>query len=168
MTKQELYFNLYQITGNNEASAPLQDITDFNRELAVIFQKNNEGRISGISLEFCGPKSRFHCSIIPDGPVQFGCGLNSLSMPRVKLNAIQRGLSLLSCLQFMNSNDIINVDFEYYLDRISTEAVNGQSFFLKRYRDICAGSLAYSREHANPLPETPDSYKFTVPEFYAF
>lgn len=168
MNKQELYFNLYQITGNSDANSPLENITDFNRELSVIFQKNNEGRISGISMEFCGPKSRFHCSLIPDGVVQFGFGLNSLAMPRVKLNNVQRGLALLSCIEFLNSNDLIHVDVDYYLDRISTEAVNGQSFFLSSYRRICHDSRQYAREHANPLPETPESYKFTPPEFYAF
>jgi hypothetical protein len=168
MTKHEFYFNLYQITGNPSADAPIEFVDDFNRELSVLISRNSETRISGINIEFCGPKTRFHCSILPDGDVLRGMGLNTLSMPRVKLSAMQRGLALLSCIQFLNDSEIIKVDFDYYKDRISTEVCHGNSLFKQKYDSICYQTKLYLEINVDVIPDVPENCKLTAPEFYAF
>jgi len=148
VNKHVLYLNLYQVATSDNCDAPLIHVTDFDREVSVLASRNSSGRLSHIAIEFAGLKSKFLCSLVFDGSGELGIDINGFAMPRVKLRQKQKAMALLSCLEFLKDQDVVQFDIEFMADRIGAELTNGSVSFFHQYKRMTERSA----NHAESIP----------------
>lgn len=142
MNKQVLFLNIVQAIASVNGDGDL--ITrEFDRPLRIHVARNSKDEISYITMEFAGDCSQFMCSILFNGNGHQDTGLQNFSMPKRKLQAFQKSLVLLSCLQFLADNAVLAADMAYFRDRINGEC--GRPELLEQYELITIKSEVHIR-----------------------
>lgn len=142
MNSKELYLNICQIISIDGMTWPQE--SEYEREAIVhVSRSSNKTSISHITLEFAGVRAKFFCCILFDGSGDYGVGVHSFAMPKLKLTLPQKALASLSILKYLIDSGRLSANFEFYRERICTDLNGGVGDTLIRFDALCAKSVTY-------------------------
>jgi hypothetical protein len=148
MNSQELYLNICQIISEGERT-PMTWPTDFNRNIAVHVSRSSQGRnISHITVEFTGIRAKFLSCLMFDGSSDYGTGVHTFAMPRIKTTIQQKALGCLSVLEYLIDNDHLQADMAFFREKVIADLTGGVGDTLIKYDKMCAASRRYLAETA--------------------
>ena len=159
MNSKELFLNIYQVKSDPSLnfSFPLHGINHYDRAVDVHVARNSGRNISHISLEFSGVKASFLCLLMFESPNDNGVGLYGFAMMRVKLTLPQKALILLSCLNFLIDNNFLDVNFDYFREKIAMDLNDSDQYILQQYDKLLSSSKGYIKKTEKPsLESIPD------------
>jgi hypothetical protein len=162
VNSKELYLNICQIISLDGMTWPQE--SEYNREAVVhVSRSSNNKSISHITLEFSGVRAKFFCCILFDGSGDYGVGVHSFAMPKLKLTLPQKALASLSILKFLIDSRRLDANFEFYRERICTDLNGGVGDTLIRFDALCMKSAQYleHKEKGRP-PITKETYHASV------
>lgn len=143
MNAQELFLNIAQVVSAGEA-APMTWPTDYKRQAVVhVSRSAQQGNISHITVEFTGVRAKFLSCLIFDGAGNYGTGVHSFAMPRIRTSVQQKALGCLSVLQYLIDNGHLDAQFSFYQDKIVSELNGGVGDTLIKYEAMCNASRDY-------------------------
>lgn len=150
-----VYLNIHQVICNRDYDI-FEDVAkaDFKRPIAIHVARNsgNGNQISHVTAEFVGLRAKFFCCMTFDGTGDHGTSLASFAMPKLKLNASQKLVIMMSIINYMIHRGYINADSEFYAEKLSSELNGGVGNILSKYDTIQNNSLLYI-EHLSRRPE---------------
>ena len=151
MTKQELYLSIFQIIGSFHSNAQLNKTIEFDRDLCVNVSRNSDGKISHITMEFIGIRARYLCSILFNGNGDQDTNFDNFAMPKIKLNAKQRSLAFLACMDFLISNKVISANLEYFVDRCVQDHLPRTADIMRHFEIIVCNARMHVDQHQHLL-----------------
>lgn len=146
MNKHYLYLSLYQALTVETCDASIAHVTDFDRELSLAMLYNSSERLSAVTLEFAGVKSRFLITLAFDGSGPHGIGLGGISLPHMpQAKNKQRAIALLAALDFLIAEGMLpGADREFLAEKIGTEYSQGSVAFLHQYDKLVSKAVHHS------------------------
>lgn len=155
MNKQTLFLNIFQVSSDLCEKAAIPPHTDFDLNLQVHVARNSKNAsISYITLEFAGVRSRFLCSILFNGSGDHDTCLANFSMPKRKIQSHQKAVALLSCLQFLVHNKVINASWADFCASVTADYY-GPNSVIADFDRITFKSREYIQEHPELMRGSP-------------
>lgn len=150
-----VYLNIHQVIANREYDV-FDGVTktDFSRPISINVSRNsNHGKdISHVTVEFAGIRAKFFCCLTFDGTGDHGASLANFAMPKLKLNASQKLVVMLSIINYMIEVGHLQADAEFYAEKLAGDLNGGVGNILSKYDAIQNNSLLYI-EHLSKRPE---------------
>jgi len=151
MNKQSLFLNIFQATSDVCGGAAITPHLEFDLPLEVHVGRNSKnGAISHITLEFAGIRARFLCSILFNGSGPHDTCLANFHMPKRKLQSHQKAYVLLSCLDFLTSQGVVETSMADFCASVEAD-YTGPHAILPHFYALTAKSERYVEDHPELL-----------------
>lgn len=146
MNKHYLYLSLYQALTIESCDAAIAHVEDFDRDLSVALLYNSSERLSSVTLEFAGVKSRFLINLAFDGSGPQGIGLGGITLPHMPgARSKQKAFALLACIDFLIAEGYLRgADREFMAEKISAEYSQGSVAFLHQYDKLVTKAVHHA------------------------
>ncbi len=153
MNSKELFINIHQIKSDPglKFNYPL-NINHYDKQISVYVARNSGSHISHITMEFIGVRARYLCVLTFNTPNDMGIGLYGLAMMHVKLTLPQKALVLLSCLNYLIDNKILDADLQYFKEKIAMDLNDTDHVIVEQYEKVCIATNNFLNEQENISP----------------